>query len=88
MIITLPLPGLITKLNARFQTRRMAATDSRVDSITEAIGALRIIKMFGWEDRIKERIAVKREDELHLIWQRRLMTLYVYSTALSHCQPH
>ncbi|WWC87878.1 uncharacterized protein L201_002776 [Kwoniella dendrophila CBS 6074] len=77
MIITLPLPGLITKLNAQFQTRRMAATDSRVDSITEAIGALRIIKMFGWEDRIKERIAVKREDELHLIWQRRLMTLAI-----------
>ncbi|WWC60298.1 uncharacterized protein I303_102867 [Kwoniella dejecticola CBS 10117] len=77
MVITLPIPGLITKLNAQFQHRRMAATDSRVDSITEAIGALRMIKMFGWEDRIKERIAAKREDELHLIWQRRLMTLAV-----------
>nr|XP_019050369.1 ATP-binding cassette transporter [Kwoniella bestiolae CBS 10118]OCF29299.1 ATP-binding cassette transporter [Kwoniella bestiolae CBS 10118] len=77
MVITLPIPGLITKFNAQFQHRRMAATDSRVDSITEAIGALRMIKMFGWEDRIKERIAAKREDELHLIWQRRLMTLAV-----------
>ena len=33
--------------------------------------------MFGWEDRIKERIAVKREDELDLIWKRRLVNLYV-----------
>jgi hypothetical protein len=40
-----------------------------------AIGALRMIKMFGWEDRIKERIAVKREDELDLIWKRRLVNL-------------
>lgn len=40
-----------------------------------AIGALRMIKMFGWEDRIKERIAVKREDELNLIWKRRLVNL-------------
>jgi hypothetical protein len=34
-----------------------------------------MIKMFGWEDRIKERIAVKREDELNLIWKRRLVNL-------------
>ncbi|TYJ59220.1 hypothetical protein B9479_000209 [Cryptococcus floricola] len=76
MFITLPLPGLLTKLNAQFQRKRMLATDSRIDTITEAIGALRIIKMFGWEDRIKERVAAKREDELTLIWQRRLMTLF------------
>jgi len=43
--------------------------------LTVAIGALRMIKMFGWEDRIKERIAVKREDELDLIWKRRLVNL-------------
>ncbi|WVQ74585.1 hypothetical protein IAR50_004186 [Cryptococcus sp. DSM 104548] len=76
MFITLPLPGLLTKLNAQFQQKRMLATDSRIDTITEAIGALRIIKMFGWEDRIKERVAAKREDELTLIWQRRLMNLF------------
>lgn len=47
------------------------------DELIVAIGALRMIKMFGWEDRIKERIAVKREDELDLIWKRRLVNLYV-----------
>ncbi|OCF31712.1 ATP-binding cassette transporter [Kwoniella heveanensis BCC8398] len=77
MLITLPIPGLLTKKNAQYQNQRMLATDSRVDSITESIGALRMIKMFGWEDRVKERIAAKREDELHLIWQRRLMSLAV-----------
>lgn len=58
-----------------------------MDTITEAIGAvssdlvgcvdsqLRMIKMFGWENRIKERVAAKREDEITLIWKRRLMTL-------------
>lgn len=75
MFITLPLPGLLTKLNAQFQQKRMLATDSRIDTITESINALRIIKMFGWEDRIKERVAAKREEELTLIWQRRLMNL-------------
>ncbi|WVQ74599.1 hypothetical protein IAR50_004200 [Cryptococcus sp. DSM 104548] len=77
MFITLPLPGLLTKYNAEYQQQRMLATDSRVDSITESINALRIIKMFGWEGRIKERVAAKREDELDLIWKRRLMNLAI-----------
>lgn len=37
---------------------------------------LRMVKMFGWEDRIKDRVAAKRETELDLIWRRRLVTLY------------
>ncbi|WVR03866.1 hypothetical protein IAU60_000864 [Kwoniella sp. DSM 27419] len=78
MVVTLPLPGLVTKKQAQYQTKRMEATDSRVDSITEAVGALRMIKMFGWEDRVKERVASKREDELHFIWQRRLMSLLTH----------
>lgn len=75
MILTLPIPGLITKLSTDVQTERMESTDARVDSITEAIGALRIIKMFGWEDKIKARIAAKREVELHLTWKRRIYNL-------------
>ncbi|ORY22510.1 hypothetical protein BCR39DRAFT_551500 [Naematelia encephala] len=75
MLITMPIPGLITKKNAQYQQQRMVATDDRVGAITEAVGALRMIKMFGWEGRIKERVANKREAELTLIWRRRLMTL-------------
>ncbi|EIW66578.1 hypothetical protein TREMEDRAFT_65446 [Tremella mesenterica DSM 1558] len=82
LVATLPLPGLITKRNAQFQQQRMLATDSRVDTITEAINSasgctvkLRMVKMFAWEDRMKERISAKREVELDLIWRRRLMTL-------------
>ena len=77
LVATMPIPGWLTKKNAEFQQKRMLATDARIDSITEAVGALRMIKMFGWEERIKGRVAVKREAELTLIWQRRLMTLYV-----------
>ncbi|KAK8861564.1 hypothetical protein IAR55_002386 [Kwoniella newhampshirensis] len=75
MAATLPAPGLLTKMSADVQRKRMSATDSRVDTITEAIGALRIIKMFGWENRIKQRVAAKREDELDLLWKRRLLEL-------------
>lgn len=75
MILTLPVPGLITKLSTNVQSKRMESTDARVDSITEAVGALRIIKMFGWEEKIKARVAAKREVELDLTWKRRMLTL-------------
>lgn len=75
LLLTLPIPGWITKLSAGVQTAKMEATDARVDTVTEAIGALRIIKMFGWEDRIKARISAKREEELVLTWKRRLLNL-------------
>lgn len=39
-----------------------------------------MIKMFGWEERIKLRVATKREAELTLIWRRRLMSLCVDCT--------
>lgn len=75
LLITLPIPGWITKLSAGVQTDKMESTDARVDTVTEAIGALRVIKMFGWEDKIKARISAKREDELVLTWKRRLLNL-------------
>lgn len=75
MILTLPLPGWFTALASRVQTDKMDATDARVDAITEAVSALRIIKMFGWEEKIKARIAAKREVELKLTWKRRVLNL-------------
>jgi len=66
---------MITKWATDIQNERMEKTDARVDVVTESVGALRIIKMFGWEDRIKARIAAKREEELKWTWKRRLMDL-------------
>lgn len=75
MVLTLPIPGFIAQLTTNVQTARMEATDARVDAITEAVGALRIIKMFGWEEKIKARISAKREVELGLTWKRRILSL-------------
>lgn len=97
IIVTLPAPGMLTGLSAKYQNMRMAAvgcaafndgsysadhffqTDSRIDVVTEAVGALRMLKMFAWEERMKSRIYDKREVELNLIWKRRLAYLSVRS---------
>ena len=40
-----------------------------------AMNALRMIKLFGWESRVKDQISEKREEELTYIWQRKLIGL-------------
>lgn len=58
------------------------------------MSALRMIKMFGWESRVSERIAEKREDELQWIWKRELLHLgtsilkYVPTLYISDQTPH
>lgn len=45
---------------------------------------LRMIKLFGWESKMQDRISEKREDELVWLWKRELLDLvngnlkYVY----------
>lgn len=41
--------------------------------LLSVMGVLRMIKLFGWETRVTEIIAEKREDELKWIWKRRLL---------------
>ena len=69
MIACLPIPGYLARKQQEVQTTLMKKTDARVQAATEMMGVIRMIKMFGWERRIAERIAYKRAEELH--WLRR-----------------
>ena len=37
------------------------------------MNVLRMIKLFGWEMHVKDQIAEKREDELKLVWKRKML---------------
>lgn len=39
------------------------------------MGVLRMIKLFGWEHRVKGLVEEKRENELKWIWRRKLLGL-------------
>ena len=58
------------------------------------MSVLRMIKLFGWEERVKKLIAAKRDDELQAIWKRKMLALtnnvikcvsLSYNIALSAC---
>ncbi|KAJ7864236.1 hypothetical protein B0H14DRAFT_2736510 [Mycena olivaceomarginata] len=74
MIALLPAPGYITKLQSSVQKKTLKQTDARVQTVTETMNVVRMIKMFGWEKQMKERIAEKREAELTWIWWRKVLS--------------
>ena len=59
-------------LKVRRQSR-IGTADTKALAIAMAI--LRMIKMFGWEPKIAERLAEKREQELQYIKIRQILNL-------------
>ncbi|KAJ6448334.1 P-loop containing nucleoside triphosphate hydrolase protein [Mycena sanguinolenta] len=75
ILLLAPVPGYMAKLVQRVQKERLKRTDERVQSVTEAVNVLRMIKLFGWEEKMKTRIGDKRTEELVWIKKRRFIDL-------------
>ncbi|KAJ7769135.1 hypothetical protein DFH07DRAFT_1058209 [Mycena maculata] len=75
IILLAPVPGYMAKLVQSVQRQRLKRTDRRVQSVGEAVNVLRMIKLFGWEGKMKERIGAKRNEELLWVRKRRLLEL-------------
>jgi hypothetical protein len=39
------------------------------------MNVLRMIKLFGWERKIEAQVETKREEELQLVWKRKVLDL-------------
>lgn len=92
MALLFPIPGYIAKIMQNVQTQKMKLvsdthishcamltplqTDSRVQSVTEIMSTIRMIKLFGWGSRMTDKVSTKRDQELKLQRQRRLLELY------------
>ncbi|KAJ7785923.1 hypothetical protein B0H16DRAFT_1657372 [Mycena metata] len=75
MVALFPLPGYVAKLVQTVQQQRLKRTDSRVQAVTETMNVLRMIKLFGWERQMNERVAEKRDEELNWLWKRQMLDL-------------
>ncbi|THU88444.1 P-loop containing nucleoside triphosphate hydrolase protein [Dendrothele bispora CBS 962.96] len=75
ILIMFPVPGFIAKLVQDVQSNRLKKTDARVQTVTETMNVLRMVKLFGWEQKMEGRIAEKREEELVWIWRRQILEL-------------
>ncbi|KAK7005853.1 ATP-binding cassette transporter [Favolaschia claudopus] len=87
MLALFPVPGYVSKLQQSAQKATLAKTDARVQTVSEIINVMRMIKMFGWEKQMNEKIAGKREEELDKLWIRRFLDMFsgmVKCTAIAH----
>ncbi|KAJ6559886.1 P-loop containing nucleoside triphosphate hydrolase protein [Mycena capillaripes] len=72
MVILFPISGFAAQLLQVIQKGRIKAADARVGAIQETMNVLRMIKLFGWEDKMLARVNAKREEELYWIWKREI----------------
>lgn len=91
ILLLFPIPGYVAKRIQEVQVVRLKATDARVQTVTEsrfrlsiyltytylveAMNVLRMIKLFGWEKKMNEKVAEKRDKELVWIWKRQILDL-------------
>ncbi|KAJ7283157.1 P-loop containing nucleoside triphosphate hydrolase protein [Mycena rebaudengoi] len=82
ILLFAPMPGYMAKLVQSVQIERLKRTDERVQRVSEAVNVLRMVKLFGWETKMKDRIATKafacyktRDEELIWVRKRQLLSL-------------
>ncbi|KAJ7825733.1 P-loop containing nucleoside triphosphate hydrolase protein [Mycena olivaceomarginata] len=75
IVVLAPLPGYMAKLVQSTQKERLKHTDERVQSVSEAVNVFRMVKLFGWEEKMKARIEEKRDGELSWIRKRRIIDM-------------
>ncbi|KAI9431381.1 hypothetical protein H4582DRAFT_2085045 [Lactarius indigo] len=77
MVALFPIPGIVAGKIQKVQKEAAKRTDVRVQAATEAMGILRMIKLFGWEPKIAARLAEKREQELQYIKLRQILNMII-----------
>ncbi|KEP45171.1 ABC transporter, partial [Rhizoctonia solani 123E] len=75
MIVSIPIPGKVAHLINNAQVSRMKKTDARVQTVTESMNVIRMIKLFGWEKKVVGQVEEKREEELIYYRKRQLLGL-------------
>ncbi|WRT68702.1 uncharacterized protein IL334_005682 [Kwoniella shivajii] len=84
LIALMPLQGVIGRLYTIYQKRFMAATDARLESITEVIAHIKLIKFNAWENKFFDRMSETRKNELGVLAYRfattTLFQVFVWGT--------
>ncbi|OCH87310.1 P-loop containing nucleoside triphosphate hydrolase protein [Obba rivulosa] len=78
MIALFPVPGYMASIAQKIQKEKMNSTDARVQTVTETMNVVRMVKLFGWEYRTADQISEKREEELTWLRKHQFLNLSVF----------
>ncbi|KAI9596883.1 P-loop containing nucleoside triphosphate hydrolase protein [Syncephalis fuscata] len=79
------ISGLASSRYTSLQERLMKTTDKRLAASNEVLQGIRIIKLFAWEQQFRERVMIKRENELVNVWKQ--LVMLIYFTVLGFATP-
>ncbi|THH30400.1 hypothetical protein EUX98_g3808 [Antrodiella citrinella] len=85
MAVMMPIPGYVAKLLRGAQVEKMKTSDSRVQSVTETMNVIRMVKLFGWEPKTSEQLNEKRQLEMSFV--RKLKLLKVFNSLATKLIP-
>ena len=64
-----PLGGYVTRKLFEYRKKLVSFTDKRTNTISEAIGGIRVIKYYAWTKPFAERVNKARLNELFYLWR-------------------
>ncbi|KAG6849488.1 hypothetical protein H0H93_008015 [Arthromyces matolae] len=79
MMVMMPIPIAFSKMLQGAAKEVSKKGDERVETVTETMSVIRMIKMFGWEENMAERIDEKREVELSWVFWNKVYSLFYHS---------
>ncbi|KAI0270713.1 P-loop containing nucleoside triphosphate hydrolase protein [Gloeopeniophorella convolvens] len=81
-LITIPIPARVGRFQIHSQTEKMKASDRRVQAVTQTMSVLRMIKLFAWENKSKEKLFKLRDDELYWVRRSKFLGLLDYAIGI------
>lgn len=80
---------ILTRISARLQKRYMECQDDRLNTTTESLNNIKMLKLYSWTDKFEATIEKKRNLELSVFWKRlnvgmlSVSSLYFFPQVLS-----
>ncbi|KAL1741080.1 hypothetical protein HDZ31DRAFT_46206, partial [Schizophyllum fasciatum] len=73
ILLMLPFPTWVAKKIQEAQSQRLKRADGRIQLVSETMTVIRMVKLFGWEKRMLEKVDEKREAEMKWLFRRRIL---------------
>ena len=67
ILLFYPLTGAVAATMSRLRARAVPITDRRVGQMNEIISAIRLIKMYAWEQPFRDRVKCIRAEEMRFL---------------------
>ncbi|KAF7968577.1 hypothetical protein HWV62_30063 [Athelia sp. TMB] len=67
LLAMFPVPGFLASKLSSTQAGKMKAADARIQTTTETVSVIRMIKLFGWERKMSKKISEKRAKEIRWV---------------------